>query len=317
MPWVVGVDEAGYGPNLGPLVQVAAAVRLPDHDPAGWDTLRPAVRRCCDPDDDRLLVDDSKKVYAGPRGLARLERGVLAGFQLFEAEVASVIRKTTAPWVADELAREPWYDPAAAVPLATAGDGVVADYSRLCDRLAGAEFRMTLPDGLVVPAGRFNRITDEAGSKAAVLGRGLVELLAAALDKLPRDGVPLVVHCDKHGGRNFYAAMLQQAFPAGWVVAACESAAESRYRVANLDREVEVVFRPRADAESVAVALASMLAKYLREVCMAQFNAFWQKHVPGLKPTAGYPGDAKRFYDAIRPAMAGLGIPADAVWRKK
>ena len=42
MPWVVGIDEAGYGPNLGPLVQTAIAVRLPDGDTAGWETLRPA-----------------------------------------------------------------------------------------------------------------------------------------------------------------------------------------------------------------------------------------------------------------------------------
>ena len=36
MPWVVGIDEAGYGPNLGPLVQAAVALHLPDDDPAGW-----------------------------------------------------------------------------------------------------------------------------------------------------------------------------------------------------------------------------------------------------------------------------------------
>ena len=39
------------------------------------------------------------------------------------------------------------------------------------------------------------------------------------------------------------------------------------------------------------MALASMLAKYLREVFMRQFNRFWLGHVDGLKPTAGYPGD--------------------------
>jgi hypothetical protein len=67
----------------------------------------------------------------------------------------------------------------------------------------------------------------------------------------------------------------------------------------------------------MCVALASMFAKYIREVCMKQFNAFWAKHVPGIKPTAGYPLDAKRFYEEIRPAMESLGIEPDAVWRKK
>ena len=61
MPWVVGIDEAGYGPNLGPLVQAAVALRLPESDQAGWDTLKPVVRRCGERHDSwRLLIDDSK-----------------------------------------------------------------------------------------------------------------------------------------------------------------------------------------------------------------------------------------------------------------
>jgi hypothetical protein len=119
------------------------------------------------------------------------------------------------------------------------------------------------------------------------------------------------------GGRNFYAGMLQEAFPNGWIVPERESAVESRYRIEMLDRPVTVVFRPRADGDSVAVALASMLCKYLREVCMRQFNRFWAKHVPGIVPTAGYPVDAKRFFDQIKPAMAKLGLTDDQVWRKK
>jgi hypothetical protein len=306
MPWVVGIDEAGYGPNLGPLVQVAVAVRLPDHDPAGWETLRPCVRRCCDPDDERLLIDDSKKVYAGPGGLAGLEVGALSAFDSVPPTLNDLLGRAAPGWCRNDLAGEAWFAPAC--PLPVCGTGRLTPAARLSH--VGA-VRAHL-----VPAARFNTVVDESGSKATVLSRGLTEIAAATAAALP-PGERVVFHCDKHGGRNFYAAMLQHAFPDGWVVAVKESATESRYRIANLDREVEVVFRPRADAESVAVALASMTAKYLREVCMMQFNAFWAKHVPGLKPTAGYPGDAKRFYDAIRPAMDRLGLPADAVWRKR
>jgi hypothetical protein len=37
--------------------------------------------------------------------------------------------------------------------------------------------------------------------------------------------------------------------------------------------------------------------------------------MPGLKQIAGYPLDAVRYIDAIRPAMLKLGIAERAVWR--
>ena len=37
MPWVVGIDEAGYGPNLGPLVQAAVILWMPPEDLGGWN----------------------------------------------------------------------------------------------------------------------------------------------------------------------------------------------------------------------------------------------------------------------------------------
>ena len=50
---------------------------------------------------------------------------------------------------------------------------------------------------------------------------------------------------------------------------------------------------------------------------MRQFNRFWLRHVDGLRPTAGYPGDARRFYNAIRPTMRKLKMKESQVWRKK
>src|SRR5262249_42454483 len=80
MPWVVGIDEAGYGPNLGPFVMASVACRLPaEHDETDlWHVLKEVVRRNKDRDDGRLLIEDSKVVYAPGKGLKRLERGVLA-----------------------------------------------------------------------------------------------------------------------------------------------------------------------------------------------------------------------------------------------
>ena len=60
-----------------------------------------------------------------------------------------------------------------------------------------------------------------------------------------------------------------------------------------------------------------MVSKYVRELLMLEFNQFWQQHVPGLQPTAGYPGDSQRFFQAIRPALQRLGLEKEKVWRRK
>ena len=47
-----------------------------------------------------------------------------------------------------------------------------------------------------------------------------------------------------------------------------------------------------------------MTAKYLRELYMGGFNLYWQSLLPGIKPTAGYYNDGKRFLDDLK--QAGL-----------
>jgi hypothetical protein len=59
-----------------------------------------------------------------------------------------------------------------------------------------------------------------------------------------------------------------------------------------------------------------MMAKYLRELAMRAFNAFWHEHDRGLKPCAGYPIDARRFYEQIAPLRQRLRIRNESLWRQ-
>ena len=69
----VGIDEAGYGPNLGPLVMTAVIAIAPDDRPPDlWADLASTVARAGG-DPDKLWVDDSKKLYRPGLGRERLD----------------------------------------------------------------------------------------------------------------------------------------------------------------------------------------------------------------------------------------------------
>lgn len=320
MHWLVGIDEAGYGPNLGPLVQAAVAARMPDGCDCCWTLLKDGVRRASDADDGRIAIDDSKLIHGESNGLAKLEVGVLAAIgnaAVIPAAFHDLLNCVSAtPWEA-VIAGEAWYDAADAYPIASNADDLLAAGRRFADaRRLVPDFEFRAVRCRVTPTPHFNALVDRHGSKAAPLADGVIALIRDELASLPvNEPVRFVV--DKQGGRNFYAPMIQTAIPDGWVVAECEGAAESAYRIEGLGREVRLVFKPRAERDCLPVALASMLAKYLREAFMRQFNRYWLRHVPGIAPTAGYPNDAKRFYAEIRGAMTTLGLREDDVWRKR
>lgn len=315
MPWLIGIDEAGYGPNLGPLVMTLVACRAPAADADLWHCLQACVRRHGEADDGRLMVADSKLVHVGARGLAGLERGALAAFAADGLDGLTLhhLVERLAPDDVSQLRAEPWYGGESALPMQAEPDTLATDARLWYEASATAELEWGFCRSVIVCAPRFNDLVDRWDSKAAVLGLSLAQLLRACLGATRAE--PAYVVIDKLGGRNQYSALLQEVCGAGLVQTECEGRACSRYRVGGLDRPLRVTFEPRADQGHFTVALASMVSKYLREALMAEFNRFWGRHVADLAPTAGYPVDAARYLDAIRPALQKLGLAERQVWR--
>src|SRR6266478_5270850 len=79
MALLIGMDEAGYGPNLGPLVISATAWEVPG-DPRKidlWEKFAGIVEQTAPANGEHIQIADSKEVYTPARGLDNLETGVL------------------------------------------------------------------------------------------------------------------------------------------------------------------------------------------------------------------------------------------------
>ncbi len=321
-----GIDEAGYGPLLGPLAVARAVFALHAPSEAGavelpclWTLLERGVCRRVAEAGQRVAVNDSKVLYTPALGLKHLERGTLALLALLHPPPTSLAQllQSLALDEASRLPVQPWYQAEGGGPeLPVAVEAEAVEAGRALAAAAAAERGVTLAglSAAVVFEDRFNRLVAQSGSKGACSWKFVAAHLRALWDRYGREELRVAV--DRQGGRRLYGELLERAFPEARVERAAEGPRLSVYRVAGEGRAMEVRVQVDGEAAHLPVALASMTAKYLRELFMIRFQGFWKLRAPAVRPTFGYFGDGRRFLRELSPTLARLGIPPESLARR-
>ena len=316
----IGIDEAGLGPNLGPLVMTAVvAESAEDRPPDLWGDLGPKIARAGGAGA-TLWIDDSKAIYKAGQGRERLEAACLAILDALgepmPQSLAGFFEAMGAGSLAD-IELKPWLADSSPIDFPSPSTREHWELVRPCRPLVSPLWRIVGVRGVVVGPAAFNAgLSVASANKATVHFRAFRRLLEWAWN-LAADGVVTRIQGDKHGGRHYYYDHLLDALPDAWIDRGAETPSFSQYVIRMPGRRLELALRPRADAGDGLVALASIVSKTVRELWMDGFNEFWSRQCPGIKRTAGYPVDAARFRAEIAERAGLLGLDPSGWWRAR
>jgi hypothetical protein len=334
MRLILGVDEAGYGPNMGPLVIAASLWRigsdfnvldgmepfLPEFKAARWSN-----------QSDFVPLGDSKKIYQPRQGLSGLSFTV----EFFESMIRNPGQQGR-PWFElanlaahdiDRVQANPWYQNAQELTDRNTAD-VLSDSALIFAREKMSKLKIELLDFRlrVLDEAYFNDSVIQFGNKAEVLGQYSLNLAWQVL----KDGLPrypchsIEIYCDRQGGRKMYSGLLTHTFENSHdnisvplFSATSESSQSSCYSMEYFGIPTSIRFE--VDGDSLfAPAASSIVAKWMREILMLRLNRYWQNIVgQSLKPTAGYAVDAARFSKEIEPWVSKLAIAKKRWWRER
>lgn len=317
MAILIGIDEAGYGPHLGPMVVSAAACASADPHVCLWKALDEVTAKA-PRKDGRIAVADSKRLYHPDAGLRALEEATLPflsciglprpiGYEPFTRFLLGAFepRHLTAPW---------YQNAPLLIPTALSIDELTRLTHRLREGFARAGITFSAVRSRLADPGEFNAGIQRSGNKSEFLFACFADILNDFRRAYPSEDLMLFV--GKHGGKTFYQRNLQSIFFFQPLEVQKETRRQSTYRIRDGARTITVHFLMDGEDQHFLIALASCVSKYLRELSMSLFNRYWQQHVPGLRPTAGYGTDARRFIRDIRSRATALRIGDETLVRQ-
>lgn len=294
---VVGVDENGLGPRLGPLVATAVSVEIA---PRRWAAAQRAAAQ--------VGIRDSKAAGGFQRmqhcesiALALIERvhGELPTHADHLLHLLSLEGLDALKMPCPVRSAPQCWSASLALP---AFEGAVADGRAALERLERAGARACHARSAIACSRVLTRRIRARGSKLAVDLEMFERLL---IDAREHAGVDLEACCGMVGGIRKYPSYLS-VLADREVEVLDETSRCCRYEVAEVGR---VRFEVDADASHFVVSLASIVGKYVREIAMARQNRFYRERQPELPAASGYHDPVtRRFVEASRPLRRRLGI---------
>jgi len=302
MAVLVGIDEAGFGPILGPLVVSSSTFSLPQ-ELLEADLWRILTRSAADKRKGlagRLLIVDSKKAYSRALGIKHLQRTTLACLRCLGEEPATLteLMALLSPDCLERLSDYPWYGQAASYCLSADADDVAIASFVLADDMASNGIELLKLHSRCLDVAYYNEMMASVKNKARVLFTAISQLIKTAYDNFAGDDLQIII--DKQGGRIHYRRNLQQMFADMELRIIRESPAVSSYELQADGKSMRLHFATGADRRFFPVSLASMVSKYLRQLLVDNLNRYFAGFHPDLRPTAGYWKDGLRFIKDLK-----------------
>ena len=317
MAILVGIDEAGFGPILGPLVVSSSAFRVPDNLiwANHWEILRASVSEKRTSLKGRLLIVDSKKAFTRTIGIKHLRRTVLATLKHLGSEPRNLTDLISAlcPDCLEHIAEYPWYKKVGDYQLGGDDGDIGIAVSMLRADLANQHIELLGLKSRCLEVAHYNRMVTAVDNKAKVLFTAVAELMQSAIRDFSGDDLDIVV--DRQGGRSHYQRQLQLMFGESQLRIIHEDQDRSSYEMKTNNRKIRVHFVVGADSKFLPVSLASIVCKYLREVLVENINNYFLGFNPAIKPTAGYWQDGLRFIEDIKTHIPNLNFNANQLIR--
>jgi ribonuclease HII len=311
-PWympdmlVMGVDENGLGPQLGPLVATSVALQTPRYARAALCGRGLALG----------LTDSKETGGFGRMGFAEsvslaLLRRVGAGLPGTADGLLDQVSPESRPRLRACCPDEPTAGQCWAVdfPLPAFGGDLSYGEGLLAELVGRSSLRIVDVQSRIACAGVLNA-KRAAGKNKLAVDLELFEDLISSVQI--RHGAPLLAVCGMIGGIRDYASRLS-LFEPQRVGSLAGRRGQRRYTV---DAVGELRFEVDADARHLPVALASIVGKYVRELCMRRIGEFYRQDNPGLALASGYHDPVTtRFIEATESSRRRLRIAPDCFRR--